>query len=102
MKFTKLEQALLPKLFKASAACGHDFGIMEECRGAVPVQALAGVVASLVKKGVIEVHPTHRYTGHPITQFEFVAIQAARYDSTFRQQAYDDAVAATAKLCGVK
>jgi hypothetical protein len=38
---------------------GHDFGLIEDARGVVGPSQLGGVVASLVKKGLIVVHDTY-------------------------------------------
>ena len=57
MKLTTMEHTVLSALFDSSKGNGHDFGFVEECRSAVerPTQ-LAGVMASLVKKGIITIH----------------------------------------------
>lgn len=60
MKLTALETAVLDALYKGAAKNGHDFGFTDAARSVVPTaRALAGVVASLVKKGLIEVHEEH-------------------------------------------
>jgi hypothetical protein len=57
MSFTALEKAVLAKLIESARGNGHDFGFIEDARGVCPqVNQLSGVVASLVKKGVIIVH----------------------------------------------
>lgn len=57
VKLTTLERAVLSALFESSKGNGHDFGFVEECRKAVPTaNQLAGVIASLSKKGIITVY----------------------------------------------
>lgn len=68
MKLTKNETAVLKLLIESSAGNGHDFGFTHDARSAVPLASqLAGVVASLVKKGFIVVDPS----GDCATQFQF-------------------------------
>jgi hypothetical protein len=57
VKLTEMEKKVLKALFNSSEGNGHDFGLVQECRKAVeqPKQ-LAGIMASLVKKGLIIVH----------------------------------------------
>lgn len=57
MKLTPLETKVLNALFDSSKGNGHDFGLIEEARSEVGTpRALAGVVASLVKKDIITIH----------------------------------------------
>lgn len=53
---TDLERSVLTALFASSEGNGHDFGMVEDCRGACAIQQLGGVIASLSKKGIIDVH----------------------------------------------
>jgi hypothetical protein len=56
MAFTALEKKVLAKLFWSAEGNGHDFGFIEDARGVCDNKAqLAGVISSLVKKGIIRV-----------------------------------------------
>lgn len=57
ISLTSMEHQVLTALFASSKGNGHDFGLVEECRKAVkePKQ-LSGIISSLVKKGIIQVH----------------------------------------------
>lgn len=52
---TVLETTVFDALKKSNEGNGGDFFLVEEARGVVAVDALGGVISSLVKKGVIEV-----------------------------------------------
>lgn len=66
---TELELKVLAALFESSAGNGHDFGFVEDCRSAVGApRQLAGVVSSLVQKGVITVHEQVRTDSGAWTQ----------------------------------
>lgn len=69
MKTTKSEIAVLEKLFESASGNGHDFGLIEDAREAVPTKSLAGVVSSLVKKGLIQVHEAVNNGEEVWTQF---------------------------------
>ena len=57
VKLTEMETKVLKALFESSKGNGHDFGLVQECRKAVErADQLAGVMASLVKKGLVIVH----------------------------------------------
>lgn len=51
--FTELELKVLRALHESSAGNGHDFGFIEDARGAVGKEQLSGVVSSLTQKGVL-------------------------------------------------
>lgn len=73
-KLTEMERKVLKALYEsAMKATGGEFGFIEEARGVVGVDQLAGVVASLVKKDIINVYPPERTNGvGPVyTQFTF-------------------------------
>ena len=53
---TRLEAQVMKALILSSHGNGHDFGLIEDARGVVGPSQLGGVVASLVKKGLIVVH----------------------------------------------
>ncbi len=70
--FTPLEIKVLRALFASSRGNGHDFGFIEDGRKAVASPAqLGGVVASLVKKGAIEVYEAVTTDSGRFTQFKF-------------------------------
>lgn len=55
-KITQSEMKVLIAFFKSAEGNGHDFGFVEDGRKAVAkANQLGGIVASLVKKGLIEV-----------------------------------------------
>jgi transcription initiation factor IIE alpha subunit len=57
MTITPMEKKVLVALFKSSKGNGHDFGLVQECRGAVEhPRQLAGVMSSLAQKGIVIVH----------------------------------------------
>jgi len=71
MKLTALEKSVLTALVKSSAGNGHDFGLIEEARECVATpRQLGGVVASLVKKGIIKVWEPVTTDSGTWTQFE--------------------------------
>lgn len=75
-RFTTLELGVLVALFKSSEGNGHDFGLVEDARGAVDFPAqLGGVITSLVRKGIIT-NPTEARTNkHDIWhQFYFSGV----------------------------
>lgn len=68
--YTVLEMAVLVKLIASARGNGHDFGFVEDARGVCDSKKqLGGVVASLVKKGVIIVEHPVRVNGEEVTQF---------------------------------
>ncbi len=70
MSFTALETKVLAALIESAGGNGDDFGFTDDARDAVKTKAqLAGVIASLVKKGTIVVHEPERVNGTVITQF---------------------------------
>jgi len=80
--FTTLELAVLKLLFVSSDGNGHDFGFIEDARPAVERKAqLAGVISSLVQKGVINVYDPVRGESGMFTQFDFCALKDAAFDS---------------------
>lgn len=54
--FTLMERKVLHALTESAYGNGNDFGFIEDAFGSVAPSQLGGVVSSLVKKGVIEVH----------------------------------------------
>lgn len=83
MKLSKLERKVLKALYESANGNGHDFGLIEEARGAVAkADQLGGVVASLVKKGIIEVHkPVDTGDGYIWTQFTWVGPHNESYEN---------------------
>jgi hypothetical protein len=76
--FTNLEKSVLRALIPSSAGNGHDFGFIEDARRCVEKKnQLAGVVSSLVQKGVIKVYEPVRTDSGLWTQFVFTAVEAA-------------------------
>lgn len=73
MKLTELESKVLQELYHESGSNGHDFGVME-CVSVAGMkrQAIGGVVANLVIKEILTVHPTERIGDRPVTQYEFL------------------------------
>jgi hypothetical protein len=58
-EYTALETAVLRMLITSAESNGNDFGLTEDARPACSSKKqLGGVIASLVKKGVIIVHGT--------------------------------------------
>lgn len=54
IKFTANEKAVLSALIVSSSGNGHDFGFVEDARGALPTaRALPGVITSLTRKGIL-------------------------------------------------
>ena len=54
MKLTNNEKAVLRCLYESADGNGHDFGFIDDGRGALPMKrSLAGVISSLVKKNII-------------------------------------------------
>lgn len=68
-KLTLLEATVLRVLIKSAAGNGDDFGFIEDARDAVNPKQLGGVVSSLVKKGVINVHEAVTTDSGRWTQF---------------------------------
>lgn len=54
VKLTALELQALAPLYAASSANGHDFGILDEVQWERGPKSMGGIVASLMKKGVIK------------------------------------------------
>lgn len=72
MKLTKMEVVVLKAMDQSARSNGYDFGFIEDCRPAVASpRSLAGVVSSLVKKGVITVHEAAYTDSGRWTQFTF-------------------------------
>ena len=70
MKLTKLEQTVFLVLFNSAEGNGHDFGFIEDARKSVKeAKQLGGVVASLIKKKLIEVHDPVTTDSGTYTQF---------------------------------
>ena len=72
MKLTPLELKVLVAFHKSSAGNGHDFGFTDDGAKVVDTpRQLAGVVASLVKKNLIEVYAPVTTDSGTWTQFTF-------------------------------
>ena len=57
MQITELEKKVLAALFDSSKGNGHDFGLVQDCRGAVrKPRQLAGIMSSLSQKGLVVIH----------------------------------------------
>lgn len=72
VKLTDLEIRAIKLLWESSYANGHDFGVTDELPG-IALASRGGVVASLEKKGIIDVHEAIRVnrTAKTIAQFTF-------------------------------
>lgn len=72
VKLTDLETKAIELLWESSYANGHDFGVTDELPG-IALASRGGVVASLEKKGIIDVHEAIRVnrTAKTIAQFTF-------------------------------
>jgi hypothetical protein len=77
VKVTQLEKAVLAKLYESANGNGHDFGFIEDARSAVKnPRELAGVISSLVKKGIIVVWDAVTTDSGTFTQFTWEQTKA--------------------------
>ena len=64
---TPLESQVLEELFCSASGNGHDFGYIEDA--GIPSKQARGVVASLAKKGIIDIHEPITNESGTFTQF---------------------------------
>lgn len=64
---TALESQVLEELFCSASGNGHDFGYIEDA--GIPSKQARGVVASLAKKGIIDIHEPITNESGTFTQF---------------------------------
>jgi hypothetical protein len=69
ISLTPMETAVLKSLFESAGRNGHDFGLIEDVRRAVPKDSLGGVISSLVKKRIVVVRDTVKNDTGTWTQF---------------------------------
>ena len=85
MKLTGLELKVLRALYESAEGNGQDFGFIEDARKSVgKANQLSGVIASLVKKGLIEVHGSVNPGDKPedeLTQFTWVGDSSESYEN---------------------